>query len=416
MTYIEFFDKTAVENICACLTKAPTRVIFIGDKGKEMKKAVARYARVMEDRGHQVEFIVKTVNRNNLGAIITELSKIVEKYDNCCFDLTGGEDLYLVAAGAVRERYPEKNIQMHWFNLKSNTIADCDQDGTTIMTEPPHLTVEEQVRIYGGDVVYDDEKPLGTHRWDMNSEFCEDIHKMWDICCRSPRRWNTLMGVLVAAQNVAEPDGDPLVLLAQKEKVVAKLAEKNHYFLWAPEIMRSLFAAGLLTSCDCNETTIRVAYKNEQVRRLMGNAGKILEMKIYALARELTEPDGKPVYGDVMTGVCIDWDGNTQDAQESYDTVNEIDVVLMRNMVPVFVSCKNGRIDHEELYKLVSVTERFGGKYARKVLIANSLDPESDFCKHLSQRAADMGIILVPNIYLLEEEALSRLVRNFWTA
>lgn len=416
MTYIEFFDKTAIENMCGCLTKAPDRVIFIGDKSKVMKKAVARYSRVMEDRGYQVEFIVKTVNRNNLGGIIKLLCEIVEKYDDCYFDLTGGEDLYLVAAGAVRERYPHKNIQMHWFNLKSNTIADCDQDGTTIMTELPHLTVEEQVRIYGGDVVYDNERPLGTHRWDMNPEFVEDINKMWEICRRNPRRWNTLMGVLVAAENVAEPDGDPLVLLARKEKVVEKLAEKGHYFLWAPEIVRMLFAAGLLTSCDCNDTTVRLAYKNAQIKRLMSNAGKILEMKIYSLARSLTGPDGSPVYGDVMTGVYIDWDGEVHGEQAAYDTVNEIDLVLMRNLIPVFISCKNGHIDQEELYKLVSVTSRFGGKYARKVLIANSLDPESDFCKHLTQRAADMGIDLVPNVYLLEEEDLCRLVRNFWTA
>ena len=31
MTYIEFFDKIASENISACLTYTPDRVIYIGD-------------------------------------------------------------------------------------------------------------------------------------------------------------------------------------------------------------------------------------------------------------------------------------------------------------------------------------------------------------------------------------------------
>lgn len=416
MTYIEFFDANAIENMCACLTKAPKRVIFIGDKAKLMRKAAAYYAKVMESRGHQVEFITKGVNRNDLAGIIKLLSQIVETYDNCCFDLTGGEDLYLVAAGAVRERYPEKNIQMHWFNIKNNTLVDCDQDGVTIMTEPPHLNVEEQVRIYGGEVAYDTETPLGTHRWDMNDEFVEDIGKMWEVCRMNPRRWNTLIGVLVEAEKVAEPDGDPLLLVASKDKIIEKLAEKNYHFLWAPEIARALFAAGLLTVCDCNETTLRVGFKNAQIRRLMQSAGRILEMKVYAVARSLQDSNGKPVYGDVMTGVYIDWDGDVQIPAENYDTVNEIDVVMMRNMMPVFVSCKNGGIGHEELYKLVSVAERFGGKYAKKVLIANSVTEESDFFKHLSQRAADMGIQIVTNLYMRDEEELNRVIRNLWTA
>ena len=38
MTYVEFFDKIASENISACLTCAPDRVIYIGDNSKLMKK------------------------------------------------------------------------------------------------------------------------------------------------------------------------------------------------------------------------------------------------------------------------------------------------------------------------------------------------------------------------------------------
>ena len=37
--------------------------------------------------------------------------------------------LYLVGMGIVYARYPEKNIQMHRFNIRNNTVRDCDQDG-----------------------------------------------------------------------------------------------------------------------------------------------------------------------------------------------------------------------------------------------------------------------------------------------
>ena len=41
-------------------------------------------------------------------------------------------DLFLVAAGIVAEKYKDKNIQMHRFNLRNNKIYDCDMDGVTI--------------------------------------------------------------------------------------------------------------------------------------------------------------------------------------------------------------------------------------------------------------------------------------------
>ena len=43
MTYIEFFDKIASENICACLTYVPDRVVYIGDSAKIMKAHIANY-------------------------------------------------------------------------------------------------------------------------------------------------------------------------------------------------------------------------------------------------------------------------------------------------------------------------------------------------------------------------------------
>lgn len=50
MTYIEFFDKNSLENVCACLTQNPERVIYIGDNSKLMKKHISNYNRVFSER------------------------------------------------------------------------------------------------------------------------------------------------------------------------------------------------------------------------------------------------------------------------------------------------------------------------------------------------------------------------------
>ena len=53
MTYIEFFDKTVAENICACLTYAPERVIYIGDNAKLMRKHIDNYRAMFAARGKE---------------------------------------------------------------------------------------------------------------------------------------------------------------------------------------------------------------------------------------------------------------------------------------------------------------------------------------------------------------------------
>jgi hypothetical protein len=68
----------------------------------------------------------------------------------------------------------------------------------------------------------------------------------------------------------------------------------------------------------------------------------------------------------------------------------------MHDLTPLFVSCKNGHIGDEELYKLHTVAQRFGGPHAGKMLIATNLDQKSAAANSsFAQRAWDMDIFLV---------------------
>ena len=79
------------------------------------------------------------------------------------------------------------------------------------------------------------------------------------------------------------------------------------------------------------------------------------------------------------------------------ETENEIDVLAMHGMIPVFISCKNGYVDIDELYKLNTVAQQFGSGYAKKVLIASSLNKETGFGDDLADRAEAMGIRVLAN-------------------
>lgn len=413
MTYIEFFDRMSVENICACLTNVPERVVMLGDNMKTLNRYAEIYTSLLQKRGYAVEFICRTVNRNNLSDIVEKLTKLVEQYSDCVFGLTGGEDLSLVAAGIVFERFKDKKLQMHRFNIRSNRLYDCDQDGVTIEKLTPALTVDENIQIYGGAVAYEEEKPQGTYVWDIDDEFYSEMNALWDVCKNDVKAWNNQISVFAAAETVRDREFDILTTVASASAVKRVVEAGGGKFVSDSDIVRGLFNAGLLREYKFDGDNYKIKYKNMQIKRCLTKAGLALEMKIFVTALA-AEEKGEPVYNDVMNGVCIDWDGKIQDQSMFADTANEIDVIMMKGMVPVFVSCKNGRVDMEELYKLSAVAEKFGGKYAKKVLFAEALDPTSTFTKHIRQRSSDMGIRLVEGIRNMTSAELDKLIKNLW--
>ena len=51
-------------------------------------------------------------------------------------------------------------------------------------------------------------------------------------------------------------------------------------------------------------------------------------------------------------------------------------------------------VESEELYKLSTVAKRFGGKYAKKILVISKFEPDRSFM----ERAEEMGIKVIKNV------------------
>ena len=125
--------------------------------------------------------------------------------------------------------------------------------------------------------------------------------------------------------------------------------------------------------------------------------------------------NGEPFFNSCLMSVNIDWDGvlHNKGVDQVIDTKNEIDVLLVHGLVPVFVSCKNGDVDDEELYKFNTVAERFGGKYVKKLLVATNFATKPNSTPNaVLQRAEDMGIVLENNAASLTRDGWQDLFRN----
>ena len=403
MTYLEFFDEVAIENVCACLSRPPSKVIMLGDDSKKMNIHKAAYQSVLKKRGYDVEFVIKSINRNDLYCICDALCEIICNEDDLEIGLTGGDDLFLVAIGMLYEKYGRK-FKIHRFNLENRTLCDFTDGKKCIYCELPILTVRENIAIYGGEVIETD----GLTPTDISfidPDFKVVCKKAWNACRYNTRTWNKQIGLLGELyESRAEAEG---LTASCKRDIFAEVLEKEGKSIsFSYPLINKLKNIGLITDFSDSDV-VSVTFSSELARRLLTVAGLALELHVFLNCASITQGNTLK-YDDILSGVSIDWDGRDAFVPNKPETVNEVDVILMEGAVPTFISCKNGYFDANELYKLSSVAERFGSKYSKKLLVASEPSKDTNAYKTICERAADMGITLIDGVSDMSDYDLTR--------
>ena len=401
MTYIEFFDKTYIENICVSLLKTPDRIILVGGDTRMLSRHITVYDEIFKARGHNVLFEKRAVNRYNLAGIVEVLEAIVNTYEDCHFDLTGGDDLYLTAMGIVFERYREKNINMHKYSITADKLIDFDANGEIISYDGlPMWTVSENIRLYGGKVLGADFRKEDCTLFD--EALRKDIDSLWKICSADSKKWNSNIGKMERLVKNAVDKSEKLSFSVIPKQIADENADGDLSVFFG-----SLISQGLIEKVT-DERKVTIRYKNAYVKSCLENSGKILELKTFLLAGDLKDENSRDLYTDIMSGVTVDWDGITDPDVPNIE--NEVDLILMHGMVPVFVSCKNGYVSVEELYKLNAVAECLGGHYAKKYLIAGSSE---NISKATKLRASELNISMIANVHKLSDKEFSEKISFF---
>ena len=386
MTIVEFFDKDFIENIASSLLCNPDKVIFVGDDEDAMNSAKTRFREITAKRGLSVNFECAVIERKSLKSIVEALTKIINENPDCNFDVEGGEDLYLVAVGIIYQKFGDK-IGLHRYNIEEDKLNDFDMDGNPRRIFKGQINVKENVKIYGGKVIFEEENLRdGTKKIEFTEDFHADVNAMWSICRKNAGAWNFLMKDVSNTATRTE-----LEFVYPKE-----ITDKDRV------IFRDLSDKGLVKNLRITPNNVTFTCKNETVKSCVLKVGTLLEYYISCACEKMRDENGERYFGDVKTGVFIDWDGK----KTGDDVENEIDVVCTRGMVPVFISCKSGFVDSDELYKLSSVADRFGGKYAKKILCVIDLDRHGTSADSIRARAKDMGIKVIEK---LENMPLSEL-------
>lgn len=407
MILIEYFDKSPLENISSCLNLQPDKMIFVGPVS-EMTDSFERYCQFIEKREMETIIDYRDTTNKDRDEIIDILEKIIKTGEECVLDLNGGEE-NIISAGAIaydrlKDDYP---VTMQRVDISDGDPEDCDNDGYVKDYFEPQLTAKEIIFLHGG--VVSPETPQPPHDFTT-----QDLEPFWDKVANDASFWNNSVASLLEFESQAGAKDEGLKVHINFHNLSHKINDyptKRHLF---DRLTADLEKGGIISIKNKSESDFYYRYENQTFRRCIKKAGNVLEYKTFLEAKEFME-NGEPFFNSCLMGVNIDWDGvlHNKVVDKVIDTKNEIDVLLVHGLVPVFVSCKNGDVDDQELYKFNTVAERFGGKYVKKLLVATNFATKPNSTPNaVLQRAEDMGIVLENNAASLTRDGWQDLFRN----
>jgi len=382
MTLIELFDREMAENAASVLLLRPEKVVFLGFRGQMTRKHqrdFRRFFKLMEQHC-ETEFI--PVDRYDKTAIQEVLLTVLRKNPECAFDVTGGSELALIAMGELSRHM---GISMHQIRMEDGSVIAVSGRAPKVLGKA-ELSAAENILLHGGRIISSEEKG-----WSDTPAFRESVQQLWSFCREDPNIMNRHAGFFNTADSLGGLSVSCPLRRGQRSP--------------DPEFLKNLSRLGFLRELVFTETEIRFTYRDGDIRRLFTKAGNLLEVYVWLAAKEAG------IFQDARQGVMLDWDAESDTASE---TKNEVDVLVMRGLIPGFISCKNGNVKKDALYELETVAERFGGTYAKKILAVTSLEVGPSSAAHLKRRAEDSGIILLDGVNRLTLPQLSeRLCRIF---
>ncbi len=423
-TLIELFDRSPVENLLATLALRPDRTVYLGTDMRRITRQLPVYEEILRGRGIKTELSCRSAAKNDLDSTLNAIDSILDECSDeegeiCIVDMSGGDETLLLSVGIILGARAGQGRRLLAFRCSPLTrmgsfflvrrgkngklvVAREQMDFSSTGENPLSLSVDEIVTLHGGKITARNDRVL------PGSAEAADIDALWELCTEDCAAWNaTVNRFSTDVSKYAAGDG----LYSIPETAFGKGKNKLDQ-----SFFKSLCRKGLIHLDPFGDSGVFLfRYKNKIVKECLTKSGSVLEYMTLKTAMSVVE-NGRPLYDSAETGVILDWDG------QSNGTRNEIDVILTRGVTPVFISCKNGDVGVDELYKVAAVADRFGGDFSRRAILATSyFDPKSkaypgpSAVNNVEDRARDMGIRTVEQPHKMSEEefaaALAKLVK-----
>lgn len=356
MIQIQFLDKNVVSALVPAFSMKPEKVIFLYDSREVGENLLKEVAQALKIRMPNLEIQYERTNMLSVEEVQGELENLIKIFSNkeIQIDITGGTEV-MTACGLMTAR--EHNLIATYVDFYSKHVINVLTRER--LAEIEHVTLADYLTAIGG-------KYMSSSHYAPEGKDYERILSMAKVIFSNEKKWDKFFahmthgfsakGVMEFCMGKNQEDRDCTYILdAFLERGFAKKIGEDRY-----------------------------RFTSEADKEYMTVSGIWLEAYIYIQAKQC--------FDEVYMGVDIDW--NKRDICESRD--NEIDVVIMKNSQPIFISCKMRPIEKETVYEVYAMAKRLAGNSGR-ALIATTFDVRSgkDERNSIYLRMAKMKVGLI---------------------
>lgn len=356
MILIEFLNEHPLENVASSLILRPDVTMFIGPDRSALDHWKNLYDSTMDRLGLKTRSIVQLLDFNNMEECLHRFQEMYERIDSddVWLDVLGGKEDALIGFGRFMESNPQvRNWHLVEPDMKRRVMKDAisgeivEDDSSK---QPKLIGIGDFTPLYDTSWIEKESTESQIYGNSGNREFIEDI-------------WNAShdlrLGKGIASWNQC--------FTTNKKFIVDNEVWKNNRV----KSNRSL------------EDYSQIHHE------VMEKSGNLFEMYTAAEVYTILQSDQQP---RVWQSVTLDWDGKRTSSNR--DVYNEVDVISFYGYCPVFISCKAGGLEEEEIFKLNSVAHHFGGKYVITGIVkANKIDSVEQ-----RERITEMGMFYIDNV------------------
>ena len=366
-TLIELYDERPIDNVLGTEMFRPEEMVMLCPpevvSEKAIKESLNRY---FDHRGCPVKLTIVPVSLLDAANVEKQLRKILETHEDCAIDISGGTDASLFAAGAACGDTP-----VFTYSRRKNAFFEI-QNAPFARSLPCSVTLDARscFLMAGGTLL------PGREDNEKLKDRLTQIDLLYSVFRKYRKIWRKQIGYI---QSISSPE--PGALRAEGPKTT----KVDHGRVTADAgMLKELGSAGLIRDLQVREDSVSFMFPDEMIRFWLRDIGSVLELQVYSACL------AADCFDDVVISAVVNWEGGTTQRNA---VTNEIDVVAVRGVQPVFISCKTSDIRTESLNELAVLRDRFGGKGSRAIIVTSA--PATRNRALMRMRAAELNIEVI---------------------
>lgn len=378
-TLIEIYDKDeAIHNVLITLIFKPKNVIFLVESALTEKEE-QNVRHFLEIHGAQPDITFVHFPNWGVQQMVRTLEEITWQYEDITFEITGGNS-YLVSVISQYAFTRDISLLYKVWKRKNLIVLNHLQDETIEITLP-HFKIGDILNLYGAGIDH-----LDHFRSLFNDEQrLQRYTHLSHIYFMHLDAWDSLIDWFQKSEYIEEwgDDGVPNGTLRIEGNALSGKKAKRLI-----PVFKDLDDGDILKILQIDEFKTVVKLRDKDIAIAFKIQGAWLELWTYLVLKRMD------LFDDLHMSVIINWDKGKH--HNNNRITNEIDVIGIRGLTSVFISCKmslSGRSVYD-MYEIKILCEKFGGMRAKAVMV--TLEKEKKINPVFLHKAEELGVTVIP--------------------